>query len=431
MSNLHRDVDEANNHNAKGFTTAGNGTFPIKNEDSGQVFERLPMYPAAINFVDGHNAPPTTTIGDIYVLLDLGNGAVDNGWLGATGAGTNYNSWVRLVAGTTIWKPFNPVEGQACINKNDGYIWIFDGTTWNPFAPIVSWGNIQGTLSNQTDLQTALNSAGQFEVGTGTDSAQQKATSNNASGNNSVAMGNSSTASGLGSISVGWACQSIGTRSFTTGFVCIANNIGAVAMGESVTVSGNYGIGSGQSNTISGINGVAFGIGHTNSANYAGILSGDNGVITATSQRSIICGGSLNYINGIYSVISGGGSNQINANYCSIAGGQNNNTSAFANTHIIGSNLTADKANYTFVENLNVKSGGFLVETTGASQVLKTTNSSKIGFYTATPVTQPTTGITASTFTANTSGIADDTATFDGYTIGQVVAALRNLGILA
>jgi len=46
-------------------------------------------------------------------------------------------------------------------------------------------------------------------------------------------------------------------------------------------------------------------------------------------------------------------------------------------------------------------------------------------------VYQETTGVGASTFVTNTSGILNDTATFDGYTIGQVVKALRNLGILA
>jgi len=40
-----------------------------------------------------------------------------------------------------------------------------------------------------------------------------------------------------------------------------------------------------------------------------------------------------------------------------------------------------------------------------------------------------TTG-TAATFAANTSGIANDTATFDGFTLGQVVLALENCGIL-
>ena len=53
-----------------------------------------------------------------------------------------------------------------------------------------------------------------------------------------------------------------------------------------------------------------------------------------------------------------------------------------------------------------------------------------IGFYGATKIVRPTTAVTAATFVANTSGIVDDTATFDGYTVGQIVKALRNLGLL-
>lgn len=54
-----------------------------------------------------------------------------------------------------------------------------------------------------------------------------------------------------------------------------------------------------------------------------------------------------------------------------------------------------------------------------------------LGFFGTSAVAQPTTGVSAAAFTANTSGISDDTATFGGYTIGQVVAALQSLGILA
>ena len=54
----------------------------------------------------------------------------------------------------------------------------------------------------------------------------------------------------------------------------------------------------------------------------------------------------------------------------------------------------------------------------------------KLGVFGATAIVQPTTAIAASTFVANTSLIANDTATFDGYTIGQVVKALRNFGLL-
>jgi hypothetical protein len=53
-----------------------------------------------------------------------------------------------------------------------------------------------------------------------------------------------------------------------------------------------------------------------------------------------------------------------------------------------------------------------------------------IGFYGATKIVRPTTAVTAAAFAANTSGITNDTATYGGYTMGQVVAALKNLGLL-
>lgn len=44
---------------------------------------------------------------------------------------------------------------------------------------------------------------------------------------------------------------------------------------------------------------------------------------------------------------------------------------------------------------------------------------------------QETTAVAASAFVANTSGIVNDTATFGGYTIGQIVGALKAQGLLA
>ena len=60
-----------------------------------------------------------------------------------------------------------------------------------------------------------------------------------------------------------------------------------------------------------------------------------------------------------------------------------------------------------------------------------TATSQKLSLWNATPIVQPTTAVAAATFVANTSGIVNDTATFDGYTIGQIVKALRNIGALA
>lgn len=43
---------------------------------------------------------------------------------------------------------------------------------------------------------------------------------------------------------------------------------------------------------------------------------------------------------------------------------------------------------------------------------------------------RPTTAYAASTFAANTSGITNGTATYDGYTVGQIVKVLRDMGFL-
>lgn len=69
--------------------------------------------------------------------------------------------------------------------------------------------------------------------------------------------------------------------------------------------------------------------------------------------------------------------------------------------------------------------GGLLVEFESVSGEVR------LGTFGATPVAQPTTAGASAAFVANTSGITNDTATFGGYTIGQVVQALQNLGLLA
>lgn len=54
-----------------------------------------------------------------------------------------------------------------------------------------------------------------------------------------------------------------------------------------------------------------------------------------------------------------------------------------------------------------------------------------LGLYSAGPVAQATTSGAAASFTANSGTAVNDKSTFDGYTISQVVKALRNLGALA
>jgi len=109
-------------------------------------------------------------------------------------------------------------------------------------------------------------------------------------------------------------------------------------------------------------------------------------------------------------------------------------------TGAINKALRLNSANGATNYALEVAGGDLLFSSTvGANIKLDTTVGTKIGtstsqkisFWNATPIVQPTTAIAASSFVANTSLIANDSATWDGYTAGQVVKALRNFGILA
>jgi hypothetical protein len=61
-----------------------------------------------------------------------------------------------------------------------------------------------------------------------------------------------------------------------------------------------------------------------------------------------------------------------------------------------------------------------------------TATTQKIGFYNASPIVRPDTGVAEAAFVENAGGTAvNDNSTFGGYTIQQVVQALQNLGLLA
>lgn len=74
--------------------------------------------------------------------------------------------------------------------------------------------------------------------------------------------------------------------------------------------------------------------------------------------------------------------------------------------------------------------GASKVEIRGVEVQVQGIPTGKLGFFNVTPVVKPVAGGAAATFVTNTSGIANDTGTWGGYTIGQVVQALQDLGLL-
>lgn len=105
-------------------------------------------------------------------------------------------------------------------------------------------------------------------------------------------------------------------------------------------------------------------------------------------------------------------------------------TYAFASASTITTAVTLDiggapvaGTNCTITTRLGARIGG------GA--LIGTSTSDLIGFWNATPIVQPTTGVASATRTGGGGTALTDTDTYDGYTIAQVVKALRNLGVLA
>jgi hypothetical protein len=74
---------------------------------------------------------------------------------------------------------------------------------------------------------------------------------------------------------------------------------------------------------------------------------------TASSYGSNVAGGRGNTASGCHSNVAGGKNNTASGYYSFIAGGQSNNTNSLSNTFILGSNITAPLADYTYVNNLS------------------------------------------------------------------------------
>lgn len=144
--------------------------------------------------------------------------------------------------------------------------------------------------------------------------------------------------------------------------------------------------------------------------------TGDGGSASLTAGSAVSTDG----FGGGASVIGGNGSGTGIAGTARLTGGQSGGATGTAGA----ANVDAGQAN-------GGTPGDVTIGGTNALNVQISRAAGQIGLFGTTPIPQPTTAIAAATFAANTSGIANDSATFDGYTIGQVVQALRDIGALA
>ena len=99
---------------------------------------------------------------------------------------------------------------------------------------------------------------------------------------------------------------------------------------------------------------VGGGIGNTASNSYSTIGGGRYN--NASGYISTIGGGNNNIASGYSSTIGGGQQNIASGNRSGILGGANNNTNGYTRAMIVGSYITANRADTTFVGQLSIMS---------------------------------------------------------------------------
>tara|TARA_R110000803_G_scaffold111257_1_gene179662 strand:- start:758 stop:1873 length:1116 start_codon:yes stop_codon:yes gene_type:complete len=149
MAWRHKDILEAELHEAKGFTTANNGDSLWRNENGNSEWIDREVLPSALNFVDGSSAPPTTSTGDIYVLSTITT-TLDPLW----GVSPILNDWVRYDG--TEWQLITPSKSILCYDKTLDVLKVYDGSTWNIVGTDTNIGN--STVTFNADHYADLNS---------------------------------------------------------------------------------------------------------------------------------------------------------------------------------------------------------------------------------------------------------------------------------
>ncbi|NDD53934.1 hypothetical protein EBZ39_08660 [bacterium] len=152
---------------------------------------------------------------------------------------------------------------------------------------------------------------------------------------------------------------------------CSSGSGAGIVSGRYNTASGTYSfVAAGSGNNVAGTySSIAGGVGNCINSGGGGNFIGGGCCNSTSFSCSVVVGGQCNCAGGVdvvvggfcntasanYSVVVGGAKNNALNNYSFIAGGQCNHTNGFANTFILGSSLSATKANYTYVNNLSVQ----------------------------------------------------------------------------
>ena len=360
--------------------------------------------------VVGTISASTAVYANGVLLGSGGGGTIDTGVRALTG---NWqSSYTTLCANSSTWVTYSNLNTGSFVKYTD--IQSVSGNWNNAYTTLTAnsanWNTAYRSVSSQpytlVNTTSSIQPIRGFNTASGNYSTIAGGFSGTASGNYSVVLGGwcnrttgkySTNSGGYGNTNSG-AYSNIGGG--FTNCICTGNP-GFTDVGSSAIVGGNSNyitdgsqstIGGGLGNYILSASSVFIGSGYNNcviSGDYSAIVSGNTNKINTTcvgtgnsfigggasntilgkhayativggvanqalSGNSFIGNGTLNCTIGCYASIINGKSNIASGIYSFIAGGSANDTKGFNNTFILGSNLSATQANYTFVNNLSV-----------------------------------------------------------------------------
>lgn len=493
MSNIHVNLDEANKHTPKGFDLVGNNTRPWKDEQGNSTYTKNNELPNAINFVDGTLAAPSNSDGDIFVLTgsgtlhaDWGTAAAFQDWVRFTntiatpitplagalcyddtasswmefdgsvwavfggGGGGDTNLGTDNLTNTAVLRTYN-INGNE-LKFNDGINSVLkimpSGVGFGNVSTPTATAHIKGAgITSGTTALLVQNGGGidllevkddgtilgAFPVGQGigANSFKTNGVGAIASASNCLAFGLNASASNINAISFGGSSTVGGNNGIAFGVSSNAGTASSIALGFTSNVTGNGGLAIGTSASATNIQTISIGA-NTLTHNQYSLAVGD----------SANCGGNSAIALGRLSSSQGASSIAIGYNMAATT----TNAFMFGGSTAVKTNSTANSLEINFDEatstirlaksadswiNTSANFGiGHAAPTAKLHIVGSTLLDGNLGVFGTTPIAQPTTGVAPSIVApgVGTNVLQDDT--FDGYTVAQVVKALRNLGIL-
>ena len=404
----HKNSDEANKHTPKGFDNASNFSRLLRDEIGQSRYTKEFVFPKAIDFVDGSAPPPTSDLNDVYVIVDMGGGSVHASW-----GSMSYNDWGRQ-NGTT-WGAVTPTAGDICYDSNAGIYKVFGA----------SWGQLIPDAPNIYDVDGTIGSGREATI---TDTLTFL-------GGNLIKKGSDTLGTTSGFKLIDSASADLWDFRIN-GDVYLSKNTTIFASAKDVKID-----------TSGGYTGTPFMV---ESYPFGGAGTKPYLKVKAYGEVQI-----LGRLTDLFTVLDGSGNAVLDVNSGEVKiNGVTAITSSFFQVKTTSSAMDFYTSNggslaHSITTNIGISDrvrfnilGGTRKFIIGGSSVIGSENislqgdtlvgitGSKVGFMGATPIVKVTTGVSAGAFVANTSGISDDTATFGGYTIGQIAQALINYGLL-